>query len=383
MRVLLITSDFKPKHNSAAAHMHSLYEFLYGLGLTVDICTQTRPAFSDREGNIFFSNNPFANTDNYLVRLIFELLSPILIYLKYQKIRKTQYDYVVTYSPSIFWIILLLLIKQRNKNSKKILLLRDIFPDWAIGMGIIRNSLIGRFFSLIATKLYKFHDEICVQSEYDKELLIKKGINKEKIKIVYSWYDLSAQRVEVSENTSKFGDYCVYLGNLGVAQGRDKYLDIMRRLASKCSSMNFLFIGLKSKDQEYGEEKLGHLQNVYFLPPMSGDALLTTVSRAQFGLFALDFSLLTNNVPGKSLFYTCNGIPSVGWVENNQELEKLFDENEIGFLTSEYSKLYNFISTKKYAKLDKSIILNVAFEKFSTAAAVKKIFGRLEVNDEA
>ena len=163
MRVLLITSDFKPKHNSAAAHMHSLYEFLYGLGLTVDICTQTRPAFSDREGNIFFSNNPFANTDNYLVRLIFELLSPILIYLKYQKIRKTQYDYVVTYSPSIFWIILLLLIKQRNKNSKKILLLRDIFPDWAIGMGIIRNPLIGRFFSLIATKLYNFHDEICVQ----------------------------------------------------------------------------------------------------------------------------------------------------------------------------------------------------------------------------
>ena len=371
-----------PKKNSAAAHMLSLYEFLCRLDLKVDICTQTRPAFTERKENIFFSNNPFANTDNYLARLIFEILCPIFIYSKYQNLRKTQYDYLVTYSPSIFWIILLLLIKNRNKNSKKILILRDIFPDWAISTGIIKNPLIGSFFSFIATALYNFHDRICVQSEHDKEILIKKGLNKEKIEIVYSWYELSAQRIVVSENKSKFGDYCVYLGNLGFAQGRDKYFDIIKIVASKCSNMNFLFVGLKPKDQEYGKDKIGHLQNVYFLPSITGDELLRTVSSAKFGLFALDFFLSTNNVPGKSLFYTCSGIPSVGWVKNNQELEKLFDENEIGFLTSDYSSLYNFIITKEYDKFNKNNILNVALENFSTAAAVKKIFCRLELHDE-
>ena len=78
-----------------------------------------------------------------IVRLISELLMPLMAFSALKNQNKKQFDAVICYSPSIFWGIFLALLKFGNRNTSVFTVLRDFFPQWVIDEGIISKlSLI-------------------------------------------------------------------------------------------------------------------------------------------------------------------------------------------------------------------------------------------------
>ena len=51
-----------------------------------------------------------------------------------------NYDGIISWSPSIFLGPLIYFMKKTN-NAKSYLILRDIFPEWAYDLGILKKDL--------------------------------------------------------------------------------------------------------------------------------------------------------------------------------------------------------------------------------------------------
>ena len=51
-----------------------------------------------------------------------------------------------------------------ENGGKRYLIIRDIFPQWAVDMGLMRRGLTYRFFDLVARYQYTLADIIGVQS---------------------------------------------------------------------------------------------------------------------------------------------------------------------------------------------------------------------------
>ena len=67
---------------------------------------------------------------------------------------------------------------------------QDIFPDSMLNAGIIKeNSIIFKIGTIISNITFKSADNIIVISDNMKKNLISKGIDAEKIHIVYNWID--------------------------------------------------------------------------------------------------------------------------------------------------------------------------------------------------
>ena len=104
---------------------------------------------------------------------------PFIIYinLSKKKLVRQRYDGIVWYSPSIFFGPLIYLLKRHN-SCKTYLILRDIFPKWALDMGIIRKSFPYYFFKLneyIHIPHLKITGKVSKMSLRLTELLPEKG----------------------------------------------------------------------------------------------------------------------------------------------------------------------------------------------------------------
>src|SRR5271157_2887458 len=72
-------------------------------------------------------------------------------------------DLILFYSPTIFFGKLVRLLKERWK-CPSYLILRDIFPQWAVDTGILRKGLVWRYFRRKESEQYAAADFIGVES---------------------------------------------------------------------------------------------------------------------------------------------------------------------------------------------------------------------------
>ena len=83
--------------------------------------------------------------------------------------KKHKFDYIIYYSPTIFFGPL---VKRLKKlwGVKSYLILRDIFPQWAVDQGLIKKgSLIERYFKYFEKINYDAADTIGVMSKKNLE----------------------------------------------------------------------------------------------------------------------------------------------------------------------------------------------------------------------
>jgi len=85
-------------------------------------------------------------------------------------------DLVVYYSPTIFFAPLVRRLKRMWRCSA-VLVLRDIFPQWAVDAGVLRRgSLPWRFFRRVEFQQYAEADVICVQSPANLAYFEQQGL---------------------------------------------------------------------------------------------------------------------------------------------------------------------------------------------------------------
>jgi glycosyltransferase involved in cell wall biosynthesis len=341
MRIALIADTFPPLRTSGAVQLRDLSREMVrqGHALTVMLpaADLDRPwLLEDMDGvQVLRLKAPLTKDIGYVRRTVAELAMPfaMLRQLRKSPLANERWDVVVWYAPSIFHGPLASALK-KSSACKGYLVIRDIFPEWAVDMGLMGRGLPYRFFDAVARYQYSVADVIGVQTPgnqgYFDRWRRKPG---RRLEVLQNWLDQPAQDpcpIRVSETPLAGRKVLVYAGNMGVAQGMDILLDLAQRLSSR-PDVGFLFVGrgsdaarLKANAQERG------LDNVLFFDEIHPDQIPDLYAQCSAGIVALDPRHKSHNIPGKFLTYMQSGLPVLANVNNGNDLARMIRDEGVG-----------------------------------------------------
>ena len=197
MQFVLIADAFPPLRNSAAVQLRDFAREVVRQGhqLTVMLPApgQTKPwEIEDFEGvTVLRLRAPSTRDLGYVRRTLGELSMPVVMLRNLAKSPLTckRWNGIIWYSPSIFHGHFVRSLKV-SSNCKGYLIIRDIFPEWAADMELMRRGLAYKFFRLVANYQYKFADVIGVQSEGNRHYFDRWKLGKgRKLEILPNWLD--------------------------------------------------------------------------------------------------------------------------------------------------------------------------------------------------
>lgn len=272
---------------------------------------------------------------DYVRRTIGEFSMPFAMrrHLRRSPLAKERWDGVIWYSPSIFHGPLASSLKKAS-GCKGYLIIRDIFPEWAVDMGLMGRGLPYFFFDSVARYQYSVADVIGVQTEgnraYFETWQQRPG---RKLEVLRNWLDKPSNlrcSIRVADTSLAGRKVFVYAGNMGVAQGMDILLDLADKLSAR-PEIGFLFVGRGSDAQrlKIAAQTRG-LTNVLFLDEIHPDEIADLYAQCSVGIVALDPRHKSHNIPGKFLTYMQSGLPVLASVNPKNDLAALIREEQVG-----------------------------------------------------
>ena len=271
----------------------------------------------------------------YFWRTLTEFVLPwaMLRGLRKSPFRARRWDAVIWYSPSIFFGPLVTALKRPSK-CRSYLILRDIFPDWAVDLGLLKRGLAYRIFKKIERQQHDAADIIGIQAPSNREYLVhlenKPGVS---VEVLWNWLTPAPNigcRIDVASTTLAGRTIFVYAGNMGVAQGLDVLLELAARLRDRVD-IGFLFVGRGSEVPRLRAVAEDHaLKNILFYDEVDPEEIPGLLSQCHVGLLALDPRHRTHNIPGKFLTYVQSGLPVLARINANNDLVALIETEGVG-----------------------------------------------------
>ncbi|MRS92322.1 glycosyltransferase [Enterobacteriaceae bacterium RIT714] len=403
MKLALIIDDYLPSSTRVGAKMfHELALELQSHGHTITVitpeCCQVKTLMIDDLDGITvwrFKSGPLKDVGR-IHRAINETLLSTKAWKSVQHlISGNSFDGVVYYSPTIFWGGLVHKIKHRCR-CPAYLVLRDMFPQWVIDAGIIKeDSLVDKYFRVFEKKSYDQADCIGLMSDKNLEVFQKKqsGYNCE---ILRNWASVSPVQTDKYGCAKSFrvrlsleGKILfLYGGNIGHAQDMANLMRLARNM-QEYEQAHFLFVGQGDEVELINNlARQWQLTNFTYIPPVSQDEFKTLLTEVDVGLFSLSPKHSSHNFPGKLLGYMVQSIPILGSVNNGNDLSDLVNNNCAGFIhiNGEDEKL--FYSAKRLL-MDSELRQRLGDgankllrQQFSVTAAARAIEGSLEADYE-
>lgn len=370
MRIALIADSFPPLCNSGAVQLRDLSrEFIrQGHKITVLLPSDSIEnswKLEDLDGIQVLRLKALKIKDiNYIQRTIAEFLMPFLMFRNLRKSQLTleKWDAIIWYSPSIFFGPLISKLK-RESGCKGYLIIRDIFPEWAVDIGLMSRGLPYLFFKAIASYQYSVADIIGVQTNGNCAYFsswIKKP--NRKLEILQNWLDKPADvhcSIRVNETVLAGRKLLVYAGNMGVAQGMDITIDLAEKLQSR-EDVGFLFVGRGSEAHRlraYAEKRM--LNNVLFYDEINPDEIPNLYAQCSVGIVSLNPRHKSHNIPGKFLTYMQCGLPVLAIVNAGNDLIDLIRNEQVGQVCDSYrvNDLVNIV-TNLLKQIESDILLS-------------------------
>lgn len=347
MKLALIADTFPPLQTSGALQLRDLSrEFArQGHELTVMIPDANLSSAFKIEYTynirILRLHSPVTKDVGYIRRTLNELIMPfaMLRNLRLSPIAGELWEGVIWYSPSIFLGPLVSNLKKQS-GCPAYLIIRDIFPEWAVDVGLMGRGFSYRFFKAIAEYQYSVANVIGVQTkgnlDFFADWVHKPGRHLE---ILRNWLFPAEDKgcsISLSNTTLAGRRILVYAGNMGVAQGMEILLDLATELLVY-RSLGFVFVGRGSIAQCLREEaKTRGLDNVLFYDEIDSEEIPGLYAQCHIGLVALDRRHKTHNIPGKFISYMQQGLPVLAIVNPGNDVENLIRSNEVGEVCSDY-----------------------------------------------
>ncbi|WP_370262352.1 glycosyltransferase family 4 protein [Limnobacter sp.] len=342
MHIVLIADTFPPLRSSGAVQLRDLTRELIKQGhfLTVLLPTHEQGrswALENFEGaQVLRLKAPKTKDVGYIRRTLAEFVMPfaMLWHLRKSPFANSKWDGVVWYSPSIFFGPLVSALKRRS-GCKSYLIIRDIFPEWAADMGLMkRGGLPYTCFSAVAKYQYSVADAIGVQTpgnlNYFKSWATKPG---RQLEVLQNWLGSPATKkcsIRIEQTVLAKRKVLVYAGNMGIAQGMDILLALADKLRSR-NDVGFLFVGrgsdaLRLKNAAESLE----LANTLFFDEIDPDEIPDLYAQCHVGIVALDPRHNSHNIPGKFLTYMQNGLPVLANINPGNDLAELVRKSRVG-----------------------------------------------------
>ena len=300
MNILLVSDAFPPMRTSAAVHMHDLACALakagHGVTVLVPASVLSKPCVVSNEkfGKLVRIKTPNTKDIGYFRRTLAELSLPFVMFgkLKRTSIYSMPIDGIVWYSPTIFFGPLISRLKN-HFQCKAYLVLRDLFPDWAVDIGVIKKGFPYYFLKHIELGQYRVADRIGVQCPGNIPLIAHDEIIRGKAEVLWTWTGESHSKelpcsIRLGDTSLLGRKVFVYAGNMGVAQGMGVLLNLAGRLQTR-SDIGFVFVGRGSGAKRLQDDaRTQGLDNVLFYDEIHPDEIPGLYAQCAVGLVALD-----------------------------------------------------------------------------------------------
>lgn len=257
-----------------------------------------------------------------------------------------HFDLLLYSTPPITLMGAVKYLKGRNPQAKAYLLLKDIFPQNAVDIGMMSTSgpkgLLYRFFRRKEKDLYKVSDYIGCMSPANVEFVLKHNpeVSKDRIEVAPNSVSLtpnpSPQGEGYLEIREKYGlptdkPIFIYGGNLGKPQGIPFLIKCLDANANR-PDCHILVIGsgteLPSLKAWYEEKKPKAVTVMNGLPKADYDQL---VKACDAGLIFLDHRFTIPNYPSRLLSYLENKMPVLCATDPNCDMGRIAEENGYGY----------------------------------------------------
>jgi len=255
-----------------------------------------------------------------------------------------KFDLVLYSTPPITLQKAVEFVKQRDQ-AKTYLLLKDIFPQNAVDLGMLKTSgiksLIYKSFRNKEKRLYKISDYIGCMSNANVEFLLKynPSIPKETVEICPNSIepidiDISKQeknRIRVKYDIPTDKTVFIYGGNLGKPQGIDFLIECIRANENNKQSY-FLIVGSGTEfgklKNYFDKEKPKNAKILSQLPKNDYEVLANS---CDVGLIFLDKRFTIPNFPSRLLSYMQASMPVLAATDINTDIGEVIEDGNLGY----------------------------------------------------
>ena len=342
MRLALVADVFPPLRSSGAVQLRDLAIELKSQDHTITVIVAAPElkvpwTIEDMNGVQILRLKTLITRDRpNIMRSLGEFLMPLMMLRAFRlsPLKSTYFDGVIWYSPTIFLGYLVKVLK-KNSNCPSYLIIRDIFPEWAWEMGVIRSKWVYICFKAIANYQYSQANVIGIQTSGNHNYFIawRNRYPKRRIEVLHNWLS-DAQNIGSSiyiQNTKLANrKIFVYAGNIGVAQNVLVFLKLAERFKNRID-IGFLFVGRGSESMRLADQ-FKMLPNVLFCAEIEPIEIPGLYAQCHVGLVALDPRHLSHNIPGKFLSYMQAGLSVLAYVNHGNDLIELINEYRVGVI---------------------------------------------------
>ena len=280
------------------------------------------------------------------------------IYIKAIKkyFSNVKFDLVMYSTPPITFYKAINFVKKRD-GAKSYLLLKDIFPQNAVDLGMMTisgpKSILYRFFRKKEKRLYAISDRIGCMSPANVQYVLNHNpeVDPEKVEVCPNAIEIIDKSVDVETRIAIRNKYdiplektvFVYGGNLGKPQGIPFLIECLK--AQHNEQAYFLIVG---DGTEY--EKLQDYIDAYSpcnvklmkrLPKEDYDKM---VAACDVGMIFLDHRFTIPNFPSRLLSYMQAKIPVLACTDPNTDIGKVIEDGSFGWWC-ESDNIYSFMTT--------------------------------------
>lgn len=257
-----------------------------------------------------------------------------------------KFDLILYSTPPITFPRVIKYLKRFNPQAKTYLMLKDIFPQNAVDIGMMnKNGVKGvlyRFFRNKEINLYRLSDYIGCMSPANVKYVIEHNpeVNSNKVELAPNSYECAEQAVlSVEEQRAIREKYnlpvdspiFIYGGNLGKPQGIPFLIQCLDANANR-EDCHFLVVGDGTEyPQMEAWYKVKQPKNVSVFQRLPKEDYDRLVLVCNIGLIFLDYRFTIPNYPSRLLPYLMEKKPIIAATDLNCDTGSIAEANGYGY----------------------------------------------------
>lgn len=283
------------------------------------------------------------------VNMIEKGISTVLIPFQYKRaIRKyfpdIRFDCIMYSTPPITLYGIVKHLKKKNR-AKTYLLLKDIFPQNAVDLGLLKTSgikgILYRYFRAKEKALYRVSDTIGCMSPANVQYVISHNpfVDPAKVEVCPNSMEVRDVTVREEERKKIREKYHIppgkkvflYGGNLGKPQDVPFIVNCLKAVKD-IEDAFFLMIGDGTEygtlEQYVSAEKPANVKVWKWMPKEDYEAM---VGAADVGLIFLDYRFTVPNFPSRLLPYMQARLPVIACTDTVTDIRTVLEEGKFGW----------------------------------------------------
>lgn len=255
-----------------------------------------------------------------------------------------QFDLILYSTPPITFPNVIEYAKKMNPSAKSYLLLKDIFPQNAVDLGMLSKSgikgLLYNYFRKKERELYRLSDYIGCMSPANVKFVLENNpeVDRATVEVNPNSLELVSNGITDEEKIGILEKYglptnkpiLIYGGNLGKPQGIPFLIECLEANKNR-TDCHFVVVGSGTYYDDLAEwYTMNHDTSVTVMEGLPKEDYDRLVQSCHVGLIFLDYRFTIPNFPSRLLSYLEYKMPVICATDPNCDMGQIANENGFG-----------------------------------------------------